>query len=427
MKNFLKNSVFFIALLFIILNFVVLGYAFFYVKENTSFLNFNVKQRDIEKNNDSTQTSDTTNLTTLTPSTLIVPDKFKNGVFATERTINLPENFKISLFAGGFTSLRFMDFDNNGNIYVTDIRAGKVFLIKDTNNDGISDESITIDDELRSPHGIDYFEGDLFVGEENRIIVYRDIQTDGTFESRDLIIDNLPVGGHPTRTIVVGPDRKLYVSIGSSCNLCEEDDKRRAAVVKYNLDGTGEEIYAEGLRNSVGLVFKLNDNLKYDLWSVDNGRDRIGDDIPPEEVNVITEKGKHYGWPYCYGDQIANPEYPERTDYCKTETELPTFNMQAHSAPLGLTFMPENSWPSSLSKDLFISFHGSWNRSVPTGYKIVRIDATDEDSEAVNFATGWLDDSGNVWGRPVDVKFFGDKMFISDDQNGSVYLVEYIK
>src|SRR5262249_33181191 len=150
---------------------------------------------------------------------------------------------------------------------------------------------------------------------------------------KEVIIPSLPTAGHVTRTVVVGPDDKLYVSIGSSCNVCEESDPRRAAVVQYSLDGQQQQIFASGLRNSVGIVFHKDAQGIYDLWSVDNGRDNIGDDLPPDEVNIL-QAGDNYGWPYCYGKNIPNPEYPDRTEYCQNQTQPPLYELQAHSAPL---------------------------------------------------------------------------------------------
>lgn len=162
---------------------------------------------------------------------------------------------------------------------------------------------------------------------------------------------------------------------------------------------------------------------------MNNGRDLIGDDLPPEEVNIV-EQGKHYGWPYCYGQGITNPEYNDRGDFCKNETEFPAYEMQAHSAPLGMSFSPDinNNFPKNLEDNLFIGFHGSWNRSVPTGYKVVRIDLESEDSNTLNFVTGFLDNSGSAWGRPVDVGFDSrGYMYISDDRAGAIYCVSYNK
>lgn len=267
---------------------------------------------------------------------------------------------------------------------------------------------------LRTPSGIAFHNGEVWVAEETRITKYP-YRGGGRVGNQTTVISGFPTGGHHTRTIGFGPDGKLYVAIGSSCNVCEESDRRRAAILRYNPDGTGEEIFAEGLRNTVGFVWHNSQ----EIWGVDNGRDLIGDDLPPEEINMI-KQGKHYGWPYCYGRGVPNPEYKNRLEFCQS-TEFPVVEMQAHSAPLGLRFFESGGWPERYHGNLFIAFHGSWNRTVPTGYKIVRVDTT---RRVHDFITGWLDQAtGKAWGRPVDVLFVGDDLFISDDYAGRIYRV----
>jgi glucose/arabinose dehydrogenase len=296
------------------------------------------------------------------------------------------------------------------------------------NNNGSAGTPVVIEDKLNTPHSVYYYNGDLYLAEQIRVSVYRGIKSDGTYNSKEVLVDNLPVGnkltggGHTTRTVVIGPDNKMYVSVGSSCNVCIEDDNRRATIMRYNLDGTGGEIYASGLRNTVG--FSFNDGK---LWGLDMGRDQIGDDIPPEEVNII-EQGKNYGWPYCYGDKINNPEYKDKAEYCKTQTQAPVLGLQAHYAPLGIAFENEAakaSWPSVFSGGFFGAMHGSWNRTVPTGYKVIWVDTKSSPMKEYNFITGWLDGSG-AWGRPVGVGFDpAGNMYISDDKQNLIYKVQY--
>lgn len=400
----------------IILILIIIGLIF--IKNNTSFLNFNISEEEISQNNlnPTSPVEEEVDLINLVSKELEVNELFQSGAFSEPRTLNLPEGYEISVYAGGMRAPRFFDFDNDGNIYVADKSGGEVLLLKDQDGDNVAETKITVLTDLRSVHSVDFYNGNLYVAEEHQITQLKGIKSDGTFDEFVILVDDLPAdGGHTTRTILIGPDEKIYVSVGSSCNLCEEEDERRAAAVRYNLDGSGEELYAEGLRNSVGLEF-----YEGELWSVDNGRDRIGDDLPPEEVNIV-EQGKHYGWPFCYGSGVPNPEYSDRRDYCENETSYPTYEMQAHSAPLGLTFAPDRS---DLANNLIVAFHGSWNRTVPTGYKVVRIDTTSDDSEVINFITGWLDENGDIWGRPVGVKFNeqGD-LFISDDEAGAIYIV----
>ncbi|MDP3964254.1 MAG: PQQ-dependent sugar dehydrogenase [bacterium] len=396
-----------------------------FIAENTAWLNFDISELAIKENNLNPNTNASPDngdeLDKLAASAINIPPEYAIGAFAIARQLNLPEGFAISVYAAGLDAPRFFDFDSDNTLIVADKGSGKLIELPDQDADGVADEVRTIDNGLRNVHSVDWHDGVLYVAEESQIVMYS--KNGGTaYDPKLPLIRDLPSdGGHSTRTVVVGPDNALYVSVGSSCNICEESDRRRAAVVRYNLDGGGEEIFAEGLRNSVGIVFHGDE-----LWSVDNGRDRIGDNLPPEEVNILT-KGKHYGWPYCYGRGEANPEFPERAEFCQTETAFPRYEMQAHSAPLGLGFLPEtHAFPAAMNNDLFIAFHGSWNRTVPTGYKVVRIDTSQDSPGATNFISGWLENNGDAWGRPVGIGFDNNGvMYVSDDKAGAIYRVTY--
>jgi len=331
--------------------------------------------------------------------------------------IRLPQGFKMDVFASQLGSPRFMAFSPDGVLFVTIIDGGKVVALPDRNGDGRADRTITFLKGLEKPHGIAFYKGYLYIGETNEIVRFRYNGFDSTPGNKEVIIPNLPTGGHFTRTVAFGPDGKMYVSIGSSCNVCIEKDKRRAAILQFNPDGSGGRVFAKGLRNSVGITW--NPETK-ELWATDNGRDWLGDDLPPEEINIIKEG--NYGWPYCYGDRIPDPDYG-KPDFCKGTTP-PVFKMEAHSAPLGLTFYTGKLFPKEYWGDLFVAFHGSWNRSVPTGYKVVRIRMKDGKPQSIeDFATGWLQGK-KAWGRPVDVIIGPDgSLFVSDDRDGSVYRI----
>lgn len=359
---------------------------------------------------------------------LVVSDRYRSGSFSASRNLDIPDEFSVGVFAAGLGSARGLAISPAGDIFVTDL-GGRVLLLRDSDGDGVAEDIVTVDQNLNSPHGIDIFEGNLYIGEEHQVVVYLGMKSDGKYDRKEILIPGLPSGqGHATRTVKIGPDRKIYVHVGSSCNVCEERDARRATILRYNLDGTFDRLIGRGLRNTVGFSFK-NIMSGFELWGVDNGRDRIGDNLPPEEVNLIwssgQEEAKNFGWPYCYGKGIANPEYLSRSAYCQNSTEFPHFEMQAHSAPLGIAFIPEGNenFPMALAGNMLISFHGSWNRSVPTGYKVVRIDPRDS-GEMADFITGWLGKDGKAWGRPVDVAISsGGTIYISDDQAGAVYRV----
>ncbi len=211
-------------------------------------------------------------------------------------------------------------------------------------------------------------------------------------------------GGHWTRTVAFGPDGKLYVAIGSSCNVCIEQDPRRAAISVYDPDGKNGRVFATGLRNAVGITWQPGTN---QMWATVNGRDNIGDDIPPDDLRTIND-GTFYGWPYCYGGKTPNPEYKDQAAAKCKDTPPNARSLPAHVAPLGLAFGDGLSAPQPYKDSLYIAYHGSWNRSVKVGYKLVRVPFIDgKAGQPEDFATGWLPggatNPGQVWGRPVGV------------------------
>ena len=303
-------------------------------------------------------------------------------------------------------------------LYVSLSRDGSVVALPDMNRDGKA-EIITIIENLNRPHGLEFHNDWLYIAEENKVIRVKIPNMKADMETLEIVVDNLPSGGHWTRTIKIKDD-KLFVSIGSSCNVCEEQDIRRAAISECDLEGNCD-LFASGLRNAVGFVFHPKTK---EMWATENARDNIGENLPPDEINIV-RKGKHYGWPYCYSNNVPDPEYNDPS-LC-TDKEASDFDIQAHSAPLGLTFYFADQFPEEYFGDLFVAYHGSWNRKEKTGYKIVRIKI--EDNKAIkveDFATGWL--SGNkVLGRPVDIIVKNGDLFISDDNAGFIYRIYYEK
>lgn len=399
--------VFFVLLLSLV---VGLSYVFYWAYKNTSFLKGDINQEALVENNFNP------------PQTLELFPQTVNG-----KTLYLPAGFEAKVYATNLKNARFFSFSDNGTMYLGSKNGDSIYALL-PGGDSASQVKV-IDSGLDTPHSVYYFEGDLYLAEQSRVSVYRGITDQGTYREKELLIDGLPAGntltggGHTTRTVVIGPDRKLYLSIGSSCNVCLEDDNRRATIMRFNLDGSQPEIYATGLRNTVGLAFEEDK-----LWGLDMGRDQIGDDIPPEEVNII-EKGKDYGWPYCYGNRLNNPEFKDRLSYCQERTVAPVLELQAHDAPLGIAFLntaAKNTWPAYYGEGFFAAMHGSWNRTVPTGYKIIWVDTKSVPLKSYNFMTGWLE-SGGAWGRPVGVGFSPDgRLFISDDKQNLVYVVSYL-
>ncbi len=335
--------------------------------------------------------------------------------------VTLPPGFAISVFASGLGPARFMAWSARGDLLVSITRRGHVLGLRDTARAGRADRTWGVAEGLDLPHSLAFRDPQtLYVAETGRVVSYRYDVAEGAASSPEVVVPNLPSGGgHFTRTIAFGPDGKLYVSIGSSCNVCVERDPRRAAVVRYNADGSGEHLFAQGLRNAVGITFDDRGR----LWGVVNGRDWLGDEFPPE-ILVQIKDGKHYGWPHCNGRRIPDPDHA-RHGFCDT-VELPDLEMQAHSAPLGLTFYHGQMFPPEYRGDLFIGFHGSWNRSTKTGYKVVRARMRAGRPAGIeDFATGWLV-GDRVWGRPVDVSVGPDgALYVSDDSGGRIYRITY--
>jgi glucose/arabinose dehydrogenase len=350
----------------------------------------------------------------MSPPTRVVPP---------QEAISLPPGFGISVFAHGLNNPRMMAFGPDGVLYVAERGAGRIVRLPDRDGDGVADGIEVIADSLSAPSSIAFYaDGSLYVGETTRILRLSAPDGVGVFQARETVIDGLPSGGHTTRTVLFSPDGKyLFVSIGSSCNVCVESDERRATIMRYNPDGSGGEIYARGLRNAVGITFRPGTD---ELWATDNGRDWLGDNQPPETIYLV-HQGDDAGWPRCHAGRIVDPDFggPGACD----GVAVPAVEMQAHSAPLGLTFYTGAQFPPEYQGDLFVAFHGSWNRSVPTGYKVVRIPMAGGEPGAVqDFAVGWLRADGSNWGRPVDVLTGPDgSLFVSDDSGGVIYRIFY--
>lgn len=346
--------------------------------------------------------------------------------------LTLPDGYQISYFSSpGTGPLRFMAFSPDGILFVTkptneglyaeNKQGGEVLALPDANKDGKADEIKHVITGLSNrPHGITFHNGYLYLAEENKVTRYKYLQN-AMVGNREEIV-NLPTGNeHVSRTIGFGPDGKMYVSVGSSCNVCRETRRENAAILQFNADGTGQKIFAEGLRNAVGFIFHPTTGA---MWATDNGRDYLGDDLPPDEINIVKE-GKHYGWPYCYGKNFVDPEFNNQT-FCET-TEPALWSIQAHSATLGLRFI-EGPQFSDWAGDLFVAFHGSWNRSIPTGYKIVRLDVSGNTIVGEkDFVTGWLQGSSST-ARPVDLIFDSDGALYmtSDNKEGAIYRISKI-
>lgn len=338
--------------------------------------------------------------------------------------LRLPPGFVANVFAEGLKGPRFIRFGADGALYVAERGADRIVALSDHNGDGAAEVVRVFADRLDNPHSLVFHRGGLYVGVPRGVIRLVDQDGDGKAERREALIDNYPTGGHSTRTVEFLPDGRMVVSVGSSCNVCEEDDPRRAAVLVYEgMSARGERVFAKGLRNAVGLALHPTTG---ELWATNNGRDWLGDELPPEALYVVRD-GLDYGWPRCHNGTIADPEFGG-PGAC-SGVAAPVVNMQAHSAPLGLVFYTGTAFPPEYRGDLFIAFHGSWNRSVPTGYKIVRLplDGSRPRAPLEDFATGWIDEKNrSVTGRPVGLAVGPDgALYVSDDKAGLVYRIRY--
>ena len=388
--------------------------------------------------------------------------------------LNLPDGFKISVVAENFDGPRVILFDAKGRMLVSETKAGRVSVLDPSATDSFENKRVLIDG-LKSPHGLDFYTDPktkmtyLYIAETHQVARYPyDVKTGKITDKIGANIANLPAdGNHFTRAIAFGPNyrkepivqgqsantfsaTKLYISVGSSCDTCTENTWKRAAILESDPEGTYTAEFAGGLRNSVFFAFHP---LTKEIWATEMGRDNLGDNLPPDEINIVKVAGpedkfgaKRFGWPFCYGNKVRdkkfNPDEWERidvTDDCG-KTEAPVIEIQAHSAPLGLAFVPSGKgWPKEWGGDLLVALHGSWNRSEPVGYKIVRydLDASGKvfSSEPKDFVSGWLPTNNQklvtknqFYGRPVDLKFGPDGMlYVSDDTVGVVYRINLEK
>jgi glucose/arabinose dehydrogenase len=340
------------------------------------------------------------------------------------RQIVLPDGFDIGLFAEGIPNARFLRFTSEGDLLVTATRAGQVILLeRDRDGDGRSDGRRTLLEGLDRPHGMDFRDGWLYVAESGAVGRVRFDPVagalDGDFEA---VVTGIPAGKtHYTRTVRFGPDDWLYVSIGSSCNVCEEEDPRRAAIVRYRPDGSGEEIYATGLRNAVGFDWRPETG---ELFATDNGRDLLGDDVPPCELNRVV-RGGFYGWPYAYGDRQIDPDVGAGHEDRVRASLPPDHAFRAHNAPLGITFVRGEGLPPTYRGAALVALHGSWNRRDKDGYRVVSLHWRGETIEERDFASGF-ERQGEVIGRPVDVVEGPDgAIYVSDDYAGAIYRIAH--
>lgn len=370
-------------------------------------------------------------------------------------SIRLPAGFKLEVFArlSALTkdiqavNPRMMAFDASGNLYVSIPQRNSVVMISDENRDGVADKATLVANKLNAPHGLAFVGEKLYVANQDSIVVLE--KNNGAWPAKPAvaIVKNLPAGGHTLKSLKLGPDGLLYVNVGSSCNVCNESEPLRATILRYTPDGKSagalttlgrhapNPVYASGLRNSQGFAWHPKTQ---QMFATNEGADnrsetrngRVNDELPPEHLNQI-EAGQHYGWPYCWGvpdntvSQFADPNFGNDPDFCKT-TRPPAITFTSHSTPMGIAFLHGAAVANEFKSDAIVALHGSWNRKVQSGYKLVRVKFEgDKPVKVEDFATGWL--SGNsAWGRPVDVMVGPDgAIYVSDDRAGMIYRISY--
>lgn len=341
--------------------------------------------------------------------------------------IILPEGFTVEVFAR-VNNARSLVLTENGTLFVSNRGGNKVYAVRDTDGDWKADERYEIASGLRMPNGIAFKDGSLYVAEVSKLWRFDDIETNLENPPEPIkIYDDYPTDAHHGwKYIAFGPDGKLYVPVGAPCNICESKNEMYASITRMDPDGSNREVYAHGVRNTVGFTWHPTTG---EMWFTDNGRDWLGNDEPPCELNRVSEAGQHFGYPYCHGGYFKDPEFGDK--FPCDDFVNPAQNLGPHVAPLGLKFCTSQAFPDEYQNQIFIAEHGSWNRDADvghTGHKITMV--KEENGVGVSyrdFATGFLNKETNTaWSRPVDLIFAPDgSMLVSDDLSGTIFRISY--
>lgn len=359
-------------------------------------------------------------------------------------TLQLPQGFKISVFASGIEDARSLALGDKGTIFVGNREKDKVWAVRDDNGDGVADKKWVIAEGLTMPNGVAFREGSLYVAEVSRILRFPNIESSLENPPQpEVIYDQYPTDRHHGwKYIAFGPDGKLYVPVGAPCNICMSENEIYATITRLDPKGGEPEIYAHGVRNSVGFDWHPQSGA---LWFTDNGGDNLGvlmanagkmqeaqaqdftDNNPPCELNAAPKEGMHFGYPHCHAGEIVDPQFGKEGDCGKYEQ--PAQKLGAHVAPLGMKFYTGKQFPEEYRNQVLIAEHGSWNRSKKSGYRLMKVtlDAQGKASSYEPFISGWLDEeSQEAWGRPVALLVMPDgALLISDDAAGVIYRVTY--
>lgn len=342
--------------------------------------------------------------------------------------LTLPDGFRIDVYATGVENARQMALTPDGTLFVGTREAGNVYAVVDDDDDLSADRVVTIATDLRMPSGVAFRDGSLYVGAISQILRFDDIESQLENPPEPVVInDGLPTDrSHGWKYLGFSPDGMLYAPVGGPCNICDrtDEDPRYGTILRMNPDGSGEEIFAHGVRNSVGFDWQPRTN---ELWLTSNGRDRLGDDLPPDTLNHAPEAGLHFGFPYCHGGDLQDPEFSSRP--C-SEFRPPAQKLGPHVAAIGMTFYTGSMFPESYHNQIIIAEHGSWNRTPEAGHigyrlTLVRVEG-DRAVKYETFAEGWLNNDNTWWGRPADVLVMPDgSLLVADDEADAIYRVTY--
>jgi glucose/arabinose dehydrogenase len=339
------------------------------------------------------------------------------------KSIRLPAGFKVEMYAPDVPGARSLALGDRGTVFVGTRGEGKVYAVVNPGGVPGGAKVIVLAKGLHSPNGVAFRDGALYVAEISRILRFDRIESRLADPGSPVVVnDGFPrETHHGWKFIAFGPDGRLYVPVGAPCNVCEREDPRFASIQRMRPDGTGQETFARGVRNTVG--FDWDPSTK-ELWFTDNGRDWLGDDLPPDELNHAPGKGLHFGFPYRHGKEIPDPEFGKKK--IREEFVPPAWELGPHVAALGMRFYTGTMFPEKYRGHIFIAEHGSWNRSTPIGYRVtlVRVESGRATGYEV-FAEGWLSE-GRAWGRPVDLLVMPDgALLVSDDKAGAIYRISY--
>ena len=350
--------------------------------------------------------------------------------------LKLPPGFSVEVFAADVPNARQMTLGDRGTVFVGSRQAGRVYALEDRNRDFKVDRVHTIASGLAQPSGITFRDGALYVAEISRVTRYDSIEANLAAPPKPVVVnDKFPKETHHGwKYLAFGPDGWLYVPVGAPCNVCERpDDSRFASITRMKPDGSASEVFASGVRNTVGFAWHPQTR---ELWIAENGRDGLGDDVPPDELLRAHKPGLHFGFPYCHGGDTPDPELGAKRP-C-TEFEAPALKLGAHVAAIGMKFYTGTMFPSEYRNQILVAEHGSWNRSQPQGYRVMLVKL--QGNKAVSytpFAEGWLRGIrssrgsrtiGDAWGRPADVLVLPDgSLLVSEDEPGAIYRIRYGK